>query len=30
MCPYGEDAMTLMDYRTDYLDNQAAEVRQKG
>lgn len=27
MCPYEEDAMTLMDYRTNYMSNPTAEVR---
>jgi hypothetical protein len=27
VCPYEEDAMTLMDYRTNYASNPTAEVR---
>lgn len=26
VCPYKEDAMTLMDYRTNYVDSPTAEV----
>lgn len=29
MCPYEEDAMTLMDYRTNYVSSPSAEVMAK-
>ncbi len=30
VCPYAEDAMTLMDYRTNYVTSARAEVRREG